>query len=62
MHRQTSQKRVDELAQIIYDWISEADDIDIRDMIAMLDMVKFEIMWDKVAQIREAENGTEESR
>ena len=62
LQRAKSQRRVDELSDIIFDWISEADDVDIRDLIAMLEMVKVQIMFDKLNEIKRIEeNGTQEN-
>lgn len=61
LERVKSQRRVDELADIIFDWISEADDVDIRDLVAMLEMVKVQIIFDKLDEIKRIEkNGTQE--
>jgi hypothetical protein len=59
LDRKTSQKRVDELYDIIFDWVREANDVDIRDLIAMLEMAKMEIAFAKFDELYNGKNEEE---
>lgn len=59
LDRKTSQKRVDELYDIIFDWVREANDVDIRDLIAMLEMAKMEIAFAKFDELYNGKNEKE---
>ena len=59
LDRKNPQKRVDELYDIIFDWVKEANDVDIRDLIAMLEMAKMEIAFAKFDELYNGKNEEE---